>query len=154
MSKIRKSALYKSDAWTLRSAQCHIAKSCNRQSTKGYWEYNDRTPRVAIRHQSLQWQHKRRKTRDSPRPSRFRSRGCSKTSRQALQGRIGILIDPEYFSHHMKAVLDTLVRPMFLSGIYKLCRVQGVPDSSVRRILSTFKAEKLVIKKDGKWEKT
>ena len=57
----------------------------------------------------------------------------------------------EYFSSHMKAVWDTLERPMYLRGIYKLCRINGVPDSSVRRILSTFKSEKLVRKEGGKW---
>ena len=60
----------------------------------------------------------------------------------------------EYFSPHMTAVMETLDKPMFLAGIYKLCRKSGVPDSSVRRILFTFKEEKLIIKRNGKWEKT
>ena len=59
----------------------------------------------------------------------------------------------EYFSPHMIAVWETLDRPMFLRGIYKLCRVRGVPDSSVRRILFTFKEEKLVFKEKGLWQR-
>ena len=57
----------------------------------------------------------------------------------------------EIFSPHMESVLDTLKEPRFLKDIYKMCRIDGVPDSSVRRILHTFKEEKLVEKKDGKW---
>ena len=60
----------------------------------------------------------------------------------------------EYFSPHMEAILAAVSKPMFLSDIYKICRREGVPDSSVRRILSTFKSEKIVKKENGKWQKT
>ena len=60
----------------------------------------------------------------------------------------------EYFSPHMVAVMEALEKPQFLAAIYKHCRRHGVPDSSVRRILSTFKEEKLVTKEKGLWKKT
>ena len=60
----------------------------------------------------------------------------------------------ESFSPHMVAVIESLKEPLFLKDIYKICRRSGVPDSSVRRILFTFKEEKITIKKDGKWQKT
>ena len=59
----------------------------------------------------------------------------------------------EYFSPHMENVLANMKKPLFLKDLYKLCRSDGVPDSSVRRILSTFKSEKLVEKKNGKWQR-
>ena len=60
-------------------------------------------------------------------------------------------VSREYFSPHMVSVVESLKEPRFLKDIYKMCRIDGVPDSSVRRILHTFKEEKLVEKKDGKW---
>ena len=60
----------------------------------------------------------------------------------------------EYFSAHMENVLENLSEPRLLHDLYKLCRVDGIPDSSVRRILSTFKSEKIVVKEKGKWKKT
>ena len=59
-----------------------------------------------------------------------------------------------FFSAHMENVLANLEKPQFLHDLYKLCRLDGIPDSSVRRILSTFKSEKLVKKENGKWTKT
>ena len=60
----------------------------------------------------------------------------------------------ESFSPHMTVVLAALETPSFLADIYKKCRKKGVPDSSVRRILSTFKSGKIVKKENGKWQKT
>ena len=58
-----------------------------------------------------------------------------------------------FFTVHMEHVLENLAEPRFLKDLYKLCRVDGIPDSSVRRILHTFKSEKLVKKENGKWKK-
>ena len=60
----------------------------------------------------------------------------------------------EFFSAHMENVLENLSEPRFLKDLYKLCRIDGIPDSSVRRILHTFKSEKIVKKENGKWTKT
>ncbi len=60
----------------------------------------------------------------------------------------------EFFSPHMENVMANLKKPLFLKELYKMCRIDGIPDSSVRRILSTFKSEKIVKKENGKWQKT
>ena len=60
----------------------------------------------------------------------------------------------EFFSPHMENVMANLKKPQFLKDLYKMCRIDGLPDSSVRRILHTFKEEKLVKKENGKWQKT
>ncbi len=59
----------------------------------------------------------------------------------------------EYFSPHMENVLENLSEPRTLKVLYKMCRLDGIPESSVRRILGTFKSEKIVKKENGLWKK-